>query len=84
MDRDYILICKGLWTFFKTFYGGQTIRRFAIERDKSGRLYRNVMLPFVKVVVMKRGEKLKAPKYVVANFRTSMYEFKKLLKDTFY
>ena len=84
MDRDYILICRGLWNYFKTFYGGQTIRRYAIERDKSGRLYRNVMLPFVKVVVMKRGEKLKPPKFVVANFRTPIVEFKKQLKETFY
>ena len=59
MDRDYILICKGLWKFFKMQYGGIEIKRYAIERDKVGKLYRNIQLPAVKIAVMRRGERLK-------------------------
>ena len=77
MDRDYILICRGLWKFFRVFYGGIEIKRYAIDKDKVGRLYRNVFLPQVKVAIMRRGERLKAPKLVVSNYRTSLTDFKK-------
>jgi hypothetical protein len=84
MDRDFILICRGLWQFFKLFYGGIEIKRYAIQRDKVGKLYRNVMLPQVKVAVMRRGDRLKMPKYVIVNHRTSMIDFKRQLKNIFY
>ena len=81
MDRDFILICKGLWQYFKTFYGGLELKRYAIERDKCGRLHRSVFLPMVKTVIMRRGEKLKPARYVVSNFRTTISDFKKKLKQ---
>ena len=84
MDRDYILICKGLWKFFYMIYGGIEIKRYAIERDKIGRLYRNVQLPSIKVAVMRRGDRLKQPKLVIGNHRTSVADFKQSLKNIFY
>ena len=84
IDRDFILICKGLWKFFKTFYGGIEIKRFAIDKDKIGQLYRDVFLPTVKVAIMRRGERLKMPKFVTANYRTTLLDFKRHLKSVFY
>jgi hypothetical protein len=84
MDRDYILICKGLWSFFKKNYGGIEIKRYAIQKDKICQLYRNVELPTTKVVIMRRGERLKPSKFVTVNYRTSLIDFKKHLKNVFY
>lgn len=33
---------------------------------------------------MRRGERLKLPKFVISNYRTSISDFKKYLKEVFY
>jgi hypothetical protein len=30
IDRDYILLCKGAWIFFKKRYGGVEIKRYSV------------------------------------------------------
>jgi hypothetical protein len=52
--------------------------------NKVAQLYRNVSLPMVKIAIMRRGDRLKPPKYVIANFRTSLSDFKRSLKHIFY
>ena len=76
IDKEYLLIGKGLWNFFKYIYGGTEIKRFAIVKDKTGNLYRNVQLPYVKLNIMKRGEKIKCSKWFISNYRTSIRYFK--------
>lgn len=81
MDRDFILICRPLWKFFLHHYGGVELRRFAIEKDKSGRLYRNIFSPMLKVVFLTRGLLSSQPRFLICNHRTTVTEAKRQLKQ---
>ena len=81
MDRDYILISKGMWHYFSMIYGGMEVKRYSITKDKHGGLYRTINLPRIKVTVMKRGEQLIPARWVHVAQRTSVQEFKMVLKD---
>jgi hypothetical protein len=53
-SRDYINVSKGIWKIYKRNYEGLEILRFSIAKDKIGKLFRDSMLPKIKVAILRR------------------------------
>jgi hypothetical protein len=53
-NRDFITTSKSLWKIFKNNYEGLELMRYSIVKDKLGKLYRDAILPKVKVAIMRR------------------------------
>jgi hypothetical protein len=51
LGRDYVNVSKGVWKVFKRNYDGLEILRYSIVKDKIGKLFRDAMLPKVKIAI---------------------------------
>lgn len=56
-------------------YQGQTVRRFSVVQNRSGALFRMSNLPIIQLSLMKRGDKLKIPKMMPLELRTTGKKF---------
>ncbi len=82
-SRDYINVSKGIWKTYKHNYEGLEILRYSIAKDKIGKLFRDSMLPKVKIAILRRQDKLKYPKTVSLARKMTFFEVKSSLKNIF-
>jgi len=83
IGRDYVNVSRGVWKLFKRNYDGLEILRYSIQKDKIGKLFRDAMLPKIKIAILRRQDKLKYPKSVSLARKMTFYEVKSYLKNIF-
>ena len=74
-QRDFIIVPRGVWLYLSALYKGQMVRRFSVIQNRTGALFRMCNVPVIKLSLMRRGEKLKMPKLVPLELRTTIGKF---------
>ncbi len=54
LGRDYVNVSRAVWKVFKRNYDGLEILRYSIAKDKIGKLFRDAMLPKIKIAILRR------------------------------
>lgn len=83
LNRDFVLTCKPIWKLLKQDYDGLELVRYSLTKDKIGRLFRDAIMPRVKIAIMRRGDRLKYPKTLNLNRKLSFQDMKTHLKNVF-
>jgi len=92
MGRDYFIVNKSIWNYFKSIYGGKEIKRFITGKPKNSSIPTDEFLIETKlknlslcVIRFKKDEvKLKEkPKFVFFPHKKTIYDFKKHILKIF-
>jgi len=82
VGRDYFLICKGIWEFLFRLYGGTEIIRYTVLKGPRFPI-RTAELIKLKTCLMRRGEHIKYPKFVILGKKSTVMDLKRHVRTLF-